>query len=182
MPWPVHDTKAAVRFLHANASTYKINPDKLASCGVAKLEGADLGNASQSSRVIASVDWFGPINFSTMDAEAQALGFTISTNSATSPESSYIGATVSTSPELVTKANPATYISSDDAAFFIQHGSVDKNVPYTQSVNFHQALVNVKGASLASYDLISGAGHGTSEFFTTANLEKVFIFLDKHLK
>lgn len=197
-PAQVHDIKAAVRFIRANAATYRINPLKIGSWGasaggnlsamlgttggVAELEGADLGNASQSSRVLASVDWFGPINFSTMDAEAQALGFTISTNAATSPESKYLGAAVPSVPDLVAKANPASYITSDDAAFFIQAGSVDRNIPYTQSANFHAALVAAKGADQASYELLAGAGHGTSEFSTTANLDKVIAFFDKTLK
>jgi acetyl esterase/lipase len=197
-PAQVYDVKAAVRFLRANAATYRINPDKIGSWGasaggnlsamlgttggVAELEGAELGNAGYSSRVTASVDWFGPINFATMDAEAQALGFTISTNAATSPESKYLGAAVPSVPEKVAKANPASYITADDAAFFIQAGSADKNIPYTQSASFHSALVAVKGADKASYELINGAGHGTSEFSTTANLAKVIAFFDKHLK
>ena len=197
-PAQVHDIKAAVRFVRANAASYRINPLKIGSWGasaggnlsamlgttggVAELEGADLGNAAQSSRVLASVDWFGPINFSTMDAEALALGFSINTNAATSPESKYLGAAVPTVPDTVAKANPASYITSDDAAFFIQVGSADKNIPYTQSVNFHKALVAVKGADQASYELLAGAGHGTSEFSTTANLDKVIAFFDKVLK
>lgn len=197
-PAQVHDVKAAVRFLRANAATYRINPDKIGSWGasaggnlsamlgttggVAELEGAELGNAGYSSRVTASVDWFGPINFSTMDAEAQALGFSISTNAATSPESKYLGAAVPTVPEKVAKANPSSYITADDAAFFIQAGSADKNIPYTQSANFHSALVTVKGADKASYELINGAGHGTSEFSTATNLDKVIAFFDRHLK
>lgn len=197
-PAQVHDIKAAVRFIRANAATYRINPLKIGSWGasaggnlsamlgttggVAELEGAELGNASQSSRVLASVDWFGPINFSTMDAEAQALGFTINTNGTTSPESRYLGAAVPSVPDLVAKANPASYITSDDAAFFIQAGSVDRNIPYTQSANFHAALVAAKGADQASYELLAGAGHGTSEFSTTANLDKVIAFFDKTLK
>ena len=197
-PAQVYDIKAAVRFMRAKAATYRINPLKIGSWGgsaggnlsamlgttggVAELEGAELGNGGESSRVLASVDWFGPINFTTMDAEALALGFTIATNAATSPESKYLGSAVPTIPDLVAKANPASYISSDDAAFFIQHGSADKNIPYTQSVNFHQALVKVKGADQASYELIAGAGHGTSEFSTAANLDKAIAFLDKHLK
>lgn len=197
-PAQVQDVKAAVRYLRANAATYRINPDKIGSWGasaggnlsamlgttggVAELEGAELGNSGYSSRVTASVDWFGPINFATMDAEAQALGFSISTNAATSPESKYLGAAVPTVPEKVANANPASYITADDAAFFIQAGSADKNIPYTQSANFHSALVAVKGPDKASYELINGAGHGTSEFSTAANLAKVIAFFDKHLK
>ena len=152
------------------------------TAGVADLEGADLGHADQSSRVLASVDWFGPIDFLTMDTEAMALGFTINTNAASSPESRYLGAAVPSVPDTVAKANPAKYITSDDAAFFIQAGSADRNIPYSQSANFYKALVSVKGAEQVSYELLAGAGHGTSEFSTATNLQKVIEFFDRHLK
>lgn len=42
------------------------------SAGVAEMEDASLGNAGASSKVIISVDWFGPINFCTMEAEDAA--------------------------------------------------------------------------------------------------------------
>jgi len=196
-PAQIEDCKASVRFLRANAAKYKINAEKIGSWGasaggnlsallgttgnVAELEGATLGNEAYSSAILASVDWFGPINFLTMDAEATALGFTINTNSSTSPESKLMGAAVQTIPAAVAKANPAIYISPDDAAFFIQAGSVDRNIPYTQSRNFYQALLPVKGSD-ASFELLEGAGHGGSQFSASANLAKVISFFDKYLK
>ena len=197
-PAQIQDCKAAVRFLRANATKYNFNPDKIGSwgasaggnlsamlgtsSGVAELEGASLGNSSYSSKVTASVDWFGPINFLTMDAEAAALGFAITTNSSTSPESKLMGAAVQTIPDQVAKANPTTYISSDDAAFFIQVGSVDRNIPYTQSLNFYNALKTVKGSTDVSYELLDGAGHGGSQFSATSNMAKVMTFFSKYLK
>ena len=197
-PAQIEDCKAAVRFLRANAAKYNLNPDKIGSwgasaggnlssllgttSGITELEGASLGNAGFSSKVIASVDWFGPINFLTMDAEASALGFSINTNSASSPESQLIGAAIQTVPEKVAKANPTTYVSADDAAFFIQVGSMDRNIPYTQSLNFYNALKPVKGAENVTYELLEGAGHGGSQFSSAANLVKVVAFFEKHLK
>jgi acetyl esterase/lipase len=196
-PAQIEDCKAAVRFLRANASTYKINSEKIGSWGasaggnlsallgttgnVKELEGSSLGNETYSSAILASVDWFGPINFLTMDAEAVALGFSINTNSSTSPESKLMGAAVQTIPDAVAKANPSSYITTDDAAFFIQAGSADRNIPYTQSRNFYQALAPVKGSD-ASFELLEGAGHGGSQFSASANLAKVIAFFDKYLK
>jgi acetyl esterase/lipase len=197
-PAQIQDCKAAVRFLRANATKYNLNPDKIGSwgasaggnlssllgttSGVSELEGASLGNSGFSSKVIASVDWFGPINFLTMDAEATALGFSITTNSSASPESKLIGAAVQTVPDLVAKANPTTYITSDDAAFFIQVGSIDRNIPYTQSLNFYNALKTVKGSADVSYELLDGAGHGGSQFSSTSNMAEVTTFFSKYLK
>lgn len=197
-PAQIEDCKAAVRFLRANAAKYKLNPEKIGSWGssaggnlsallgtssrVAELEGASLGNAGVSSKVIASVDWFGPINFCTMDEEAAALGFSGRTNGESSPESQLIGKAVQLAPELVAKANPTTYITADDAAFFIQVGSMDRNIPYTQSQNFYEALKTVIGEKNVSFELLEGAGHGGPQFFDSLNVAKVIAFFDKYLK
>ena len=80
-----------------------------------------------------------------MDAEAAALGFTGRTNGESSPESQLIGKAVQSAPELVAKANPTTHISADDAAFFILAGSMDRNIPFTQSRNFYDAIKSNRG-------------------------------------
>jgi len=201
-PAQINDIKAAIRFLRANAAKYKLDPERFALWGgsaggslaalagtsgdVAALEDMTMGNADQSSRVQAVVDWFGPIYFSTMDAEFAALGMTPVgvTSQSGSPESAYIGGTVgdAAAEPLVIKASPLTYITSDDPAFFIQHGTADKNIPITQSVNFSNKLKATLGESKVTFRTIEGAGHGTSEFTTDANVKLVFDFLDAQLK
>ena len=197
--WPaqVYDCKAAIRFLKAHATQYQIDTCRIGAIGesaggylvsilgttgdVRALEGKHLGNTNVSSRIQAVVDLFGPINFLTMDAEAAALGFTITTNSTTSPESKLMGAAVQTIPARVTSANPTTYISVGDAAFFISAGSVDGNIPYTQGQNFSNALVSVIGSGNASFELLAGAGHGGSVWHTAAQEAKYLAFFNAHL-
>jgi len=116
-----------------------------------------------------------------MDAEATALGFTINTNGATSPESKLMGAAIQTIPELVARANPTTYITKDDAAFFISAGTADKNIPYTQGQNFANALIQVIGSERASFELLQGAGHGGSAWNTTEQNAKYVSFFNKSL-
>jgi acetyl esterase/lipase len=197
--WPaqIHDCKAAVRFLKVHAAQYHIDTCKIGvigesaggnlvsmlgtTGGVTELEGLHLGSINATSRVQAVVDLFGPINFLTMDAEALALGFVINTNSATSPESRLMGAPVQTIPELVTLANPTTYISADDAAFFISAGDVDHNIPYTQGQNLCAALVPVIGSPRASFELIAGQGHGGSFWHNATQDAKYLTFFNTYL-
>jgi acetyl esterase/lipase len=197
--WPsqVYDCKAAIRYLKANADLYHIDTCKIGVIGesaggylvsmlgtsaqVPQLEGLHLGNTHVTSRVHAVVDLFGPINFLTMDAEAAALGFTINTNSPTSPESRLMGAAVQTIPELVTLANPSTYITADDAAFFISAGSADHNIPYTQGQNFCSALIPVVGSQNAYFELITGAGHGGSLWHNATQDAKYLAFFNTAL-
>lgn len=202
-PAQINDIKAAIRFLRANADTYQLDPDRFATWGgsaggslsalagtsgdVVELQDDSLGNADQSDRVQAAVDWFGPINFSLMDQQFADLGLTPkmgATSSASSPESAYLGVTVGTSEAeaAVTAASATTYISEDDPAFMIQHGTADTNIPITQSLDFSEALIKVLGSEKVIFEQLEGAGHGTSEFSTAENLQKVLDFLDSQLK
>jgi dipeptidyl aminopeptidase/acylaminoacyl peptidase len=59
---------------------------------------------------------------------------------------------------------------------------MDRNIPYTQSLNLYNALKPVKGAENVTYELLEGAGHGGSQFSSAANLAKVVAFFEKYLK
>jgi acetyl esterase/lipase len=202
-PAAINDVKAAIRYIRANAETYNINGDKIAlwggsaggnlvslagtTAGTNDLYDASLGNENVSDDVLAVVDWFGPIYFSTMDDEFAALGTSGAmgaTNSSTSPESKYLGETIGTTEAeaLVKQASPQTYITDDDPAFFIQHGTADRNIPITQSINFAKSLTDVLGATNVTLEQLEGAGHGTSEFRTSENIAKVLSWLDTFMK
>lgn len=198
-PALVQDVKAAIRYVRANASKYKLNPDKIAAWGgsaggylsamagtsgdIKPLEDLSLGNATYSSKVQAVVDWFGPIDFLQMDLQFKASGKGKPDHSeANSPESKILGKQITLIPELVGIANPTIYISPDDPVFFIQHGSEDRLVPTEQSVNFAAALKKVLGEEKVYFEVLKGANHGGPAFETAENLQKIFQFLDKHLK
>jgi len=200
--WPaqINDVKAAVRWVRANAKQYKLNPDKIAAWGgsagghlssmvgtsgnVKELEDLSQGNADQSSRVQAVVDWFGPTDFLKMDEHAKESKVNNPQihSIPDSPESQLIGKNLADAPELVKSANPETYITKDDPPFFIQHGLVDPLVPYPQSVNFSKKLEQTIGKEKVTLELIPETGHGGPNFQTKENIDKVFAFLDKHLK
>ncbi|MEX2261351.1 MAG: alpha/beta hydrolase [Bryobacteraceae bacterium] len=86
-PSQIYDVKAAIRWVRANAKQYGFDPERIAvfgasagghlaalagtSGGVKELEGS-LGNAEESSRVQAVVDWFGPTDFLQMGKHLNA--------------------------------------------------------------------------------------------------------------
>lgn len=202
-PAQINDIKAAIRFLRAEADQYQLDGSKIAtwggsaggslaalaatSGGVSALQDDSLGNSDVSDAVQAGIDWFGPISFDTMDAEFAALGQTPAmgaTSAESSPESAYIGQTVGTqeAEALVRSASATTYITEDDPAMYIQHGTEDRNIPITQSENFAKALTEALGAEKVIFEIIEGAGHGGNAFNTPENLSKIFDFLDKALK
>jgi acetyl esterase/lipase len=198
-PKLIQDVKAAIRWIRANAKKYKMNGNKIAVWGgsagghlsalagtsgnVKELEDISLGNPKESSRVQAVVDWFGPINFLTMDDQYAMLGVKGMPHSTPdSPESEVIGKYIINAQAEVKAFNPETYITKDDPPFFIQHGSKDPLIPYLQSVVFANALYKVLGKDKVSFELLEGAGHGSPQFSDPENLDKVFAFLDKYLK
>jgi acetyl esterase/lipase len=198
-PAQIQDVKAAIRFIRANSDKYALKADKIAVWGgsagghlsalaatsgdIKELEDLSLGNPTQSSRVQAVVDWFGPINFLTMDDHFKASRKGKQDhNAADSPESRLWGKAIQTIPDMVKTANPETYISADDPVFFIQHGSIDKLVPTQQSVEFAEKLTTILGKEKVTIEILEGANHGGKEFETPENAAKVLNFLDKYLK
>jgi acetyl esterase/lipase len=197
-PAQIQDIKAAVRFLRANAPKYNLNPDKFAgwggsaggslvallgtSCGVAALEGPELGNADQSSCIQAVVDWFGPTDFLQMDKQFTGTSCPVTHDAADSPESLLVGAAIQSVPEKVKAVNSITYVSSKSPAFLIQHGTADCNVPPQQSQLLYDALKQAIGTDNVTLNFIDGAGHGGAQFWTDGNVQVVMDFLAKYLK
>jgi acetyl esterase/lipase len=198
-PANINDVKAAIRWVKANAAEYKFSPKRIALWGgsaganlaalagtsgdVKELEDMSMGNANQSSRVMAVVDWFGPTNFLLMDEQLKETGNGKPIHNETnSMESKVLGQKITKIPERVKMANPESYITSDDPPFLIQHGTKDPIVPTQQSVLFYEKLVKVLGKEKVTLYLLEGVQHGGKEFETPENLQIVFSFLDKILK
>jgi acetyl esterase/lipase len=201
-PALVHDVKAAIRWVRANADRLLFDPDRIAtwggsaggylslmagvSAGVADLEDLDLGHPDRSSGVQAVVDWFGPTDFLKMDEQLAESNMEppaeFAHSGANSPESLLLGQKITEIPELVRKANPETYITPNAPPFFIQHGDCDDTVPYQQSVNLAAKLRSVLGADQVYLELLRGARHADPAFETPQNVKKVLDFLDQYLK
>ena len=192
-PAGVHDVKAAVRWLRANAAAYGLNPAKIGvwgessggymaimlgtSGGVQDLEG-DLGNAKESSRVQAVVDFFGPTDFLKMDTAALPGG--MKHDQPDSPESQFIGGPIQENRDKVARANPITYVTSDVPPFLMLHGDRDPLVPCNQSELLFDALK--KAGANVTFHKIVGAGHGGLQFSTPVVRAMVLAFFEQHLR
>jgi acetyl esterase/lipase len=200
-PALIHDVKAALRWVRANAAKYNLRADKIAawggsaggylstmlgvSAGIADLEDLSLGNSDQSSLVQAVVDWFGPTDFLKMDEQLEECGLKPSPagrhNGAKSPESLLLGRQITEVPELVRIANPETYIHPAVPPFLIQHGTCDDTVPVGQSIHLAGALADAAGKDRVTLDLLDGARHTDPAFEIPANLTRVLDWLDEIL-
>ena len=197
-PAALADVKAAVRFVRANAEQYGFDAERLAIWGesagaylalmtaqtpeVAELNGDVTENLECSSAVSALVDFYGPVEFWTMDAEYAALGRE-DTNFATSEsfESKFLGFPVGEDEAATYASYWGSYTDALPADFalsaWIQVGDADQNVPYTQSVNFAERLSALLGEDRVSFSIIEGAAHEDAQFYTEENLAAVLEFL-----
>lgn len=192
-PAQIHDCKAAVRWLRANAAQYGLDAAHIVawgasagghlsamlgtSGGAADIEG-DLGNLKESSRVQAVVDFFGPTDFLQMDAAALPGG--MKHDPPDSPESQLVGGPIQQNRDKVARANPITYVTPGDPPFLILHGDRDPLVPVNQSELLFDALKKA-GVDVTFHKLI-GAGHGGPQFNTPVVRAMVLAFLNQHLK
>lgn len=192
-PAQIHDCKAAIRYLRANAKKYDLDGAHIGVWGssagghlvallgtsthVKELEG-DGRNLEVSSRVQAVIDWFGPTDLLKMNEQATIKG-PIDHNAASSPESKLIGGAIQDNKEKAERANPLKYISKDTAPFLIFHGDKDPLVPVGQSTLLHEALK--KAGIESALHVIPGAAHGPG-IGSPDTFEKINRFLDQHLK
>jgi acetyl esterase/lipase len=190
--WPaqIHDCKAAIRWIRANAKKYNLDPDRIGvigdsagghlvamlgtSGGVTALEG-DLGpHKGVSSRVQCVVDLFGPSDLPAMKDYPSSLNH----DAANSPEGKLVGGRVSDKKAVAIAASPVTYVSPDDPPFLIIHGNKDMVVPYNQSERLYAAL---KKAKVECYFVtVDGGGHGGFRNPEVQKRERQFF--DKHLR
>jgi len=197
-PSPIHDCKAALRYIRANAAKYNINPQNIGTWGVSaggyfsSVLGTSSGNKFMdgtvgdyqgvSTKVQASIDWYGPIDFSKMVPQAKLLGFPSDYN--VENESLFIDAEANDSANagLVAKVNPLTYLDKNAPPFLVAVGNQDPLIPYLQSEHFAEKLTEILGKEKVDFTILEGAQHGGKLFNSEENLNKAISFLNKHLK
>ena len=137
-PAQIHDAKAAIRWLRANAKKYNVDPNRIGVTGASAgghlsllvgltdpasgLEG-DSGNPDQSSRVQAVVNVFGPTDMAyCFEKSSVAWIFRL-----------FMGGTPAEAGERYKAASPITYVSKDDPPVLTLHGDQDALVPVEQA-------------------------------------------------
>lgn len=187
-PGQLHDIKAAVRWLRANAAAHGLDPQKIAVMGESSgawaavmagvtgdapgLEGS-LGNTGVSSAVNAVVAFYPPTDFLAMDAHALGGcrdGVAVTSgafchDAADSPESRLIGCALQSCPQKVEAANPVRYISRGDPPLLVLHGGKDRRVPFNQSQRLFDALA--AACHQATFIELPRADHGPLLAFLT---------------
>ena len=181
-PAQLHDVKAAVRFIRANADKLAIDPDRIGVWGhsagghlsallgtlgsdAGELEG-EIGEKSGSSAVQAVVAVSGPFDL-VLAAPGGNGGPMIS---------GLLGGTVAEKKDLARQASPVNHVNAGDAPVLIVQGGADDLVPDQQAEVMRDALQ--KAGVEIEYLYIEDAGHGVPDRRSFLAAAK---FFDRHL-
>ncbi len=138
-PAQIYDVKCAIRFLHANAARFNLDPNRIGAWGhsagghlVALLGTTGAGDGfegsgaylDQSSRVQAVADMCGRADLRGMPADKAKSVFGAPNDSS----------------DILEHASPITFVSKDDAPFLILHGDEDAMVPLRVSQTLAERL------------------------------------------
>lgn len=195
-PKPIHDVKAAIRWLRANSSKLGLNGDRIGiwgasaggylaaktalTAGDAGLEGTLGEHLDQSSAVQAVVEWFATADFDSefrrSDLETVLLPPSVMAG--------FLGEDKvrSDSPErrrLLNDVDLLTNIPENAPPFLICHGDRDNIVSPRHSQAFQEALS--KAGVPSTLMMLGHAGHEGAEFDAPANLALTAAFLLTHL-
>jgi acetyl esterase/lipase len=185
-PAAIHDVKAAVRWMRANAKKYNIDPNRIGVTGgsagghlaqflavtadVKQFEG-DGGNPEQSSRVVCVVNYYGPSDFTksygkSVDA-AQVLPL-------------WLGGDLEKARQRHITASPLNWVTPNAAPTLCIHGTEDKYVAHEQAV---WMIDRLKACGVEAELLtLQGAGHGFKGKDAEMAEKAMLAFFAKHLK
>ncbi len=152
-PAQLQDATAALRWLRTRADELGVDADRVVAWGesagghLAALLGLTAGRpdltelvgGEATAPVAGVVDWYGPANLQTVQAQARPDAIARS-DAPDSRESLLVGAPVAQAPELARRASPVTYVHAGAPPFHLAHGSDDRFVPAGQSEELAGAL------------------------------------------
>jgi acetyl esterase/lipase len=185
-PAAVHDTKAAVRWLRANAAKYNVDPARIGVTGgsagghlvqflgvtegVKQFEGTG-GNPEQSSAVTCVVNYYGPSDF------LQSYGKSVDAHEVLPL---WFGGNLETQRQKHILGSPLNWVTPAAAPTLIIHGTEDKYVAHEQGVWMADRL-KASGVEVQLLTL-QGAGHGFKGDHATQAEQAMLAFFAKHLK
>ncbi len=184
-PAPLHDLKAGIRWIRANAERYGLDAARICVMGASAgghltaLIGTTNGsaehagtlgpNASESSDVQCAIPFFGSTDL--LAAAPESTG-------GSARRDAFLGGRGAEVASAARSASPIHHVDADDPPFYFVHGTEDPLVPYAHSVNLDRTLREA-GVPTALLTVESG-GHG--DFIRPEIIERVRAVLDHRLR
>jgi acetyl esterase/lipase len=184
-PAAVHDVKAAVRWLRANAAKYRIDPERIGTTGgsagghLAQFLGVTAGvkefegdqNPGPSSAVTCVVNFYGPSDFT------QSYGKSVDAHEVLPL---FLGGNLEQQRKRHIQASPLYWVTPDASPTLLIHGTKDNYVAYEQATWMEDRL----RASAVEVELLTleGAGHGFKGEDAQKADAAMLAYFDRHLK
>lgn len=189
-PAQVHDIKASIRFLRANASKWKLDGKSVVVAGasagghlaalvgvsnrVPELEGSVGENRDASSDVQGIISFFGGANLTTILSQSTPHGLKVRVPAL----ELLLGSQPENNPELARLASPVFHVDKQDPPLLLFHGDQDPQMPINQAHELHGAYKK-RGLSVR-FEVLHGAGHGGPVFYEEEQMNSVREYLKKH--
>jgi acetyl esterase/lipase len=186
-PAQVHDIKAAIRYLRANAETFGYPPAPFVVAGSSagghlaalvgvtnghpELEGGVGDRFDVSSDVQAIVDLYGASNLTTILAQSTPHGLNVRRPAL----DLLLGGQPGAEPALARLASPVFHVDASDPPLLLLHGDQDDQMPINQAHELEGAYR--REGLRVRFDVVHGAGHGGPAFTTPERLEEIAAFL-----
>lgn len=190
-PGQIHELKAAIRFLRAQADRFGYDASRIGVLGVssgahlaalvgttnghAELEGTLGDHVGQPSEVHAIVSYFGASNLTTILDQSTPFGLRIREPSL----QRLLGAPPKDVPELARLASPVFHVDAEDPPLLLLHGDQDPQMPINQSHEL-EGVYRERGLP-AEFIVVHGSAHGGGAFFDAERVELVAQFLERYL-
>jgi acetyl esterase/lipase len=185
-PRPVEDVLNALAFLRKRADMYSLDMDR---CGVMSGSAGTViaALAALQDKTIRAAVLRCPIfDFASIRKQFEKIGLQRSRfnypDEDTSIEALYLGGDINEMPEACADSNPANHLAGHIPYFLIEHGLLDTDTPYLQSLEFAENVCKVSPEKdRAICVVLENTGHDNGGFDLPSTFEREVNFFNQHL-